>query len=292
MGQCCLGRPQSKYQLETIKQDLPFEPESCCIDSFGHRLFFTDANTNIIKILYLSDGKMENIKSELFSKPKAIVFHSKTDTLYVADEETVLRISCQENKTSTSLLANGFKRLSAMTIDEEKEILYVIDEGHVIRSVNCRTAEVQVVEVENDQLLWEPDCLCFIPSKNSLLCFANNEIVQLSLEDATRQVISGVKFRKAPRDGDVKVAEFDKGHGIAYDPIDDVIFVTQLEQNNIRRIERGSVSTIPSGPSDSGIAFLHPTGICVSSDHTVFLCDTSNKAIRKLTFGKKRSSAT
>lgn len=92
-------------------------------------------------------------------------------------------------------------------------------------------------------------------------------------------------------DGDVSIAKFNEPVGIAVDGVGN-IYVAEVGNNVIRKITPGGVvSTLAGtaglagstdGPS-GGASFNSPKGVAVDGDGNVYVADTSNQTIRKIT---------
>lgn len=91
-------------------------------------------------------------------------------------------------------------------------------------------------------------------------------------------------------DGVGEAARFDGPGGIAVAPNGDVI-ISDVQANTIRRITpAGVVTTIAGSPGKSGFTdgaggnarFNYPAGVDVTADGTIYIADTLNRAIRKI----------
>lgn len=93
------------------------------------------------------------------------------------------------------------------------------------------------------------------------------------------------------QDGDLSVATFDGPYGMAIDSVGN-IFVSDVTHHTIRKISvSGQVSTVAGTPDVVGSAdgsagaatFKYPTGIALDSAGNIFVADTTNCTIRKIT---------
>ena len=92
-------------------------------------------------------------------------------------------------------------------------------------------------------------------------------------------------------DGTGNAARFNRPRGVAIDS-DDNLYIADTANNTIRKITPARVvTTIAGSPGDSGSAdgtgsearFFGPIGIDVASDGNIFVADTDNETIRKVT---------
>ena len=94
-------------------------------------------------------------------------------------------------------------------------------------------------------------------------------------------------------DGQGVAAKFDEPAGIAWSAKDSALYVVEAANNRVRKVLLdGTVSTVagkgPIGSDDGpalGATFKAPTGIAVDSGGAIFIADTGNHRIRKLSGG-------
>jgi len=91
------------------------------------------------------------------------------------------------------------------------------------------------------------------------------------------------------RDGDRSYAQFDTPQGVAVDSAGNV-YVSDTFNNRIRKISSGGVVTTMAGNGTAGFAdamgtaaqFSSPNGLAVDKDGSVYVADTGNNRIRKI----------
>jgi DNA-binding beta-propeller fold protein YncE len=94
-----------------------------------------------------------------------------------------------------------------------------------------------------------------------------------------------------PTDGTGTSARFGTVSGVAIDA-NGTLFMAESTNNCIRKVTPGGVVTTLAGSAEgfadgtaAGAAFFSPSGIAVDASGNVFVCDTSNKRIRRVTPG-------
>jgi len=100
-------------------------------------------------------------------------------------------------------------------------------------------------------------------------------------------------------DGSSSVAKFWYPYGIALDTTETLLFIGDYATHRIRvvTISTGAVSTLAGGLNStvagagsysdgtgSGAAFYNPRGVCVDVNNNVYVADTGNQRIRKVTY--------
>ena len=93
-------------------------------------------------------------------------------------------------------------------------------------------------------------------------------------------------------DGTGTAAQFNFPHGIAYDPTNNDLYVTDMENCTIRQVTAsGVVTTIAGAPGACGFAdgtgssahFGYPQGIAYAANGDLYITDTNNCRIRQMT---------
>ena len=88
-------------------------------------------------------------------------------------------------------------------------------------------------------------------------------------------------------DGDLSLAKFNEPFGIAVDSKGS-FYVTDAGNNCIRKIQNGILTTFAGGQggvvdgTGGQAKFAYPTGIAIDNDDNVYICDTYNHLIRKV----------
>jgi len=138
------------------------------------------------------------------------------------------------------------------------------------------------------------------PYKDNSIIFAdiNNHAVRIAILDGEVITIAGGPEKKGYQDGSASDAKFNSPHGIAYDKVNDIIYVAEAGSNLIRVItksENGNfiVSTLAGvndengfkdGQTDSAI-FNSPHAVILAKDGGVYVADIGNARIRLIKDG-------
>lgn len=93
--------------------------------------------------------------------------------------------------------------------------------------------------------------------------------------------------------GPVKSAQFNGPCDIAFNKTKDTMYVADMENNCIRRITKGQVTTVAGHPDSMGFRdgtlanakFNKPTGVFVASNGDIYVADHMNQRIRKISGG-------
>lgn len=118
-----------------------------------------------------------------------------------------------------------------------------------------------------------------------------NHTIRRITPDAVVTTFAGTAGNYGIADGQGSAAEFALPGGVAVDP-SGVLYVNDADSNTIRRITPDrSVTTFAGHPGGSGSSdgpgpaarFNSPHGAAVDSTHTVYVADTDNHTIRKIT---------
>ena len=120
-----------------------------------------------------------------------------------------------------------------------------------------------------------------------------NHTIRKITPNATVSTLAGSTNNLGATDGAGDVAKFNSPTGIAVDRSGNV-YVSDRENHTIRKISpAGQVSTLAGSPGNSGSAdgtgsaarFYFPTGLAVDSSGNIFVADSGNLTIRKITTG-------
>lgn len=138
------------------------------------------------------------------------------------------------------------------------------------------------------------------PYKDDSVIFAdiNNHAIRIATLDGNVITIAGGPDKKGYQDGPATDAKFNSPHGVAYDKVNDIIYVAEAGSNLIRVItksENGNfiVSTLAGinnekgykdGQSDSAI-FNSPHAVILAKDGGVYIADIGNARIRLIRDG-------
>jgi DNA-binding beta-propeller fold protein YncE len=136
-----------------------------------------------------------------------------------------------------------------------------------------------------------PSGIAFDKADNLIIAdTSNHRLRKLTVESNTVTTIAG-SGRAGFKDGAANDAEFDGPIGVAVDKQKNVIFVADSYNDRIRKIAPdGSVTTLagtgtPGFKDGDGVSamFDTPCGVAVDKDGNLFVADTGNNAIRKIT---------
>lgn len=138
------------------------------------------------------------------------------------------------------------------------------------------------------------------PYKGKSVVFAdiNNHAVRIVSFDGEVTTIAGGPDKKGFEDGDASVAKFNSPHGVAYDSVNDVIYVAEAGNNTIRKITRSPegnflVSTLAGIPNEKGFRdgksdsalFNSPHAVILASNGGVYVVDIGNARVRQILDG-------
>lgn len=119
--------------------------------------------------------------------------------------------------------------------------------------------------------------------------FVNNTVRTMTLADNTVVTIAGLAPQTGNADGAGTTARFDLPYQIAADAAG-TIYVADFNNNRIRRISSNGTVTTLAGSSQGyadgtgiGVQFNHPEGIALDASGNVYVADTFNHVIRRIT---------
>ena len=139
------------------------------------------------------------------------------------------------------------------------------------------------------QFFW-PMSAAVDSSSNIYVADAVNNTIRKITPAGVVSIIAGSPGVAGSTDGAAANASFNSPQAVAMDAAGN-IFVSDTGNGTIREISGGSVSTLAGSPGNFGSAdgtnstaqFLEPEGIAVDSSDNVFVADTLNHTIRKIT---------
>jgi alpha-tubulin suppressor-like RCC1 family protein len=144
----------------------------------------------------------------------------------------------------------------------------------------------------------------FLPSSFDGICTDSLGNVYFTLDWGIQQVssigmvsnVAGQYLSFGDNDGQIQFATFWSPHGVAVDG-SGVLYVADTQNNSIRKISNGTVSTL-AGPSGGGYGgnpsgdvnavgsdarFSGPQGVAIDGSGNVFVADSGNAKIKKIT---------
>lgn len=138
------------------------------------------------------------------------------------------------------------------------------------------------------------------PYKNNSVVFAdiNNHAIRIVTLEGEVTTIAGGPDKKGYRDGLFSEAEFNSPHGVAYDSVNDIIYVAEAGANLIRTITKNKegefvVSTLAGIPNEKGFKdgksdstlFNSPHAVILRKEGGVYVVDIGNSRVRQIKDG-------
>ena len=145
--------------------------------------------------------------------------------------------------------------------------------------------------VGNQARFWAPFGIALDGAGNMYVADTANNIIRKIMPDGTVTTLAGTAGFPGNRDGLGSAARFRNPWSVAVDSFGNV-YVADMSNNSIRKITpNGLVSTVAglaglSGTTDGVAAnarFNHPFALTVDSGGNIYVSDTANNAIRKIT---------
>jgi serine/threonine protein kinase/streptogramin lyase len=144
----------------------------------------------------------------------------------------------------------------------------------------------------SDARFWAPFGLAVDASGNVYVADTANNTVRKITPDGMVSTLAGLAGNPGDTDGTNFVARFRNPWGVAVDNADGDVFVADMSNNTIRRITpAGVVNTFAGEAGQVGSAdgfgndarFHNPFAVAVDNDGDVYVSDSANNAIRKIT---------
>jgi sugar lactone lactonase YvrE len=136
-----------------------------------------------------------------------------------------------------------------------------------------------------------PDGIAIDALGNALVADRGNEVIRKISPDGQVTTLAGTPDATGNSDGTGNSAAFDSPSDVAVDPAGNT-YVADNDNNTIRKISpAGEVTTLAGAPGESGnvdgvginARFDDPEGIAVDAAGNVYVADTDNNTIRKIT---------
>jgi sugar lactone lactonase YvrE len=134
-------------------------------------------------------------------------------------------------------------------------------------------------------------CLALDSKGNLYFADKKNNVIRMVTPAGVVSTIAGQAGVSGSTDGTGTAATFNQPYGICVDG-NGVIYVADSGNNIIRKITTSGVVSLVAGTPGSGgstdgtggsATFSNPTGICVDSSGNLYVADTGNNTIRKIT---------
>ena len=247
----------------------------------------------------------------LFFHPMGIAVDSSTN-LYVADYGNHLIRKISPTLVVTTLAGSGvvgfnnatgtaaqFNEPEAVTVDTSGNV-YVADTGNaVIRKITSGGAVSTFVgspgvlgstdNTGTNALFYQPDGIAISGTTLYVSDYFNNTVRTVSSGGAVI-TLAGLAGTTGSTDGTGNAARFWAPQGVAVSTTG-TIYVADTANSTIRAITSGGVvSTFAGSPSDgsangasSTARFYNPRNVALDSSYNVYVADTQNNVIRKIT---------
>ena len=290
------------YGFDTTSCDL-LQQEGALVSSLAGSAGVT-GNTNG-SVSLIGEGN-----SPLFNHPAGVGVDS-VGNLYVADTlnylirvisplgvvSTLAGTGTKGHLNATGTLAS-FYRPSGVVADSSGN-LYIADSyNNMIREINTSqvvstlagsTTHGTTNGAGVTALFYRPTGIAMDASDNLYVADSYNDMIRLIAPGGVVSTLAGSAGVTGSANGPVSQATFYRPTGIAVDANDN-IYVVDTYNNLIREISGGVVSTLAGSgkvghANGTGIAatFNHPSGIALDLLGNIYVADTGNSMIRKIT---------
>lgn len=242
--------------------------------------------TDIIKTkdskIYVSDSDNNTIR--LIDSNKVSDFNGNTETLYSSD---ILYGGYNDGNINEALFSNpyGLAVYNDIIIisDRNNKKIRFIKDGYV-STLECKGIELEL-----------PSGITIDDNKNLYISDTAKNLIY-KVDKTGNAIIFAGSEKSGFKDGNVNEALFNEPTGITY--YNNVLYVADTGNHAIRAIKDNKVTTIAGGNNyidDSGIIygdyfdghvknalFSSPTNIEIADDGTIYVADTGNSMIRKI----------
>ena len=285
-------------------------------DAFGN-IYVADYNNNRIRKIspvgHVTNFAGDGIQGFLNGQGTAARFNSPSDiavgpsgNIYVADSQTnIIRMITSSGAVTTfagtgatgsaddlALLATFF-RPSGIFVDANENI-YVADSGNnKLRKISqgvvtTLTGASAVLVSARSILMNNPQSLAVDLEGNIIVADTGNHKILMITPDGYSQTIAGSGVAGSA-DGVGAAASFNQPHRIILDGTGN-IYVADSGNNRIRKITAERVVTTVAGSGTAGYVegdgilarFSNPKGLLLTASGEIFVADSANNSIRKL----------
>ncbi|MEO6995369.1 MAG: MBG domain-containing protein [Lacunisphaera sp.] len=249
-----------------------------------------------------------------FNYPPGVAVSSTTGNVYVADyyNYTIRKITSGGVVTtlaglaSSAGFANGtggaaqFNEPQGVAVDGAGNVYVADTANHVIRKITAAGVTTTLAGTAGSPgsadgsgsaaQFNSPSGLAVDGSGNVYVADANNGTIRKITTSGIVSTFAGNANLRGWADGAVNLARFGVPSGVAVDAAGNV-YVAETDNNTIRKISAGVVTTLAGSATDRGAVdgtgsaarFNYPGSVAVDSSGNVYVADTQNYSIRKIT---------
>ena len=236
-----------------------------------------NSNLNNNQYRFITDSNAVSAVTTLNTSPGYFAFPTVIGSdlqgnLYVGDE-TALTVQ----KISTTNQVTLVKSITTLgTSDKTNELIQYITTAGSVTTLTGPTGSHGTVRDFNG---------------NVFTADSVNHVIRKTNENGTVTVLAGAIGLAGSADGTGSAARFNNPTGLAVD-INGNVYVADTENSTIRKItSEGVVTTIAGLPGVDGLMdgtkgyawFAYPEGLTINTDGNLYVADTGNAMIRKVT---------
>jgi sugar lactone lactonase YvrE len=294
-------------------------PSGICYDSDDYNMYITDSHNHTIRKLMTStyavstvagsagaSGSVDGVRTAArFNWPLGLCFSAADGHLYVADSrnDTIRQVSAAGNTLTCAGVPAAFDRPYAGCVDPAGNLYIADKDGNTIRKVtpagqvSILAGSDGVAGYDDDSgqaaLLNEPQSICYNPDDGALyFCDTNNSLIRRVTLAGVVTTFAGTYGVADSVDGIATTAGFNYPSGICFNTVDRCFYVADTNDHTIRKITQAGVVTTPAGAHETRgtsdgtgaeARFYDPVAICASPVGDVYVADTFNHTIRKVT---------
>lgn len=281
-----------------------YTPASVAIDAAGN-LFVADYGNNLIRKItpagvvstFAGSGTQGSINAKgllaSFNQPKGIAVDA-SGNVYVADagNNLIRKITADGTVSTLAGADSSFFQPSGVAVDASGNV-YVADAGTGLIRMVSASGNVSALPGPAGGLFQNPTGVAVTNTGNVFIAnFLDNTIYKIDALDSV-SVFAGTGFQGSDN-GPGASASFYYPNSVAVGP-GDTLYVADGVNNLIRKITPGgAVSTLAgsglTGAADStgvNASFNGPSGLAVDAAGNVYVADSNNNLIRKITPGGK-----